>query len=471
MSAPLLVVGDALLDRDISGRVERVAPDAPIPVVDEESVHNRPGGAALAACLAVQDGRAVTLVTALGKDIAGRELARMLASRGVQVIDLGSDGPTPEKVRVYAQGRPLLRLDRGGGRGGIGALPEAGREALARAGAVLVSDYGRGVASAPDVRAALTRVARSTPIVWDPHPRGAVPVAGCRLVTPNRSEAKRFGEASLEGDLAGVAARARQLADRWSVRGVVVTLGADGALLVDAGGRPLVIPARFVAGDPCGAGDRFASRAAGCLAEGADAAEAVLEGVRAASRFVAAGGAMALAKEEASFRLTARPGGLCTDAPTDPGLGADALAKQVHALGGSVVATGGCFDVLHAGHVMMLQAARALGDCLIVCLNADASVERLKGPGRPLNAAADRRDVLLALACVDEVYVFDEDTPRRALERLRPHVWVKAADYQAADLPEATVLLEWGGQAVIVPYLKDHSTTRLVQEVLRRASH
>jgi rfaE bifunctional protein nucleotidyltransferase chain/domain len=138
-----------------------------------------------------------------------------------------------------------------------------------------------------------------------------------------------------------------------------------------------------------------------------------------------------------------------------------ALARRVHHAGGTVVAAGGCFDVLHAGHVSLLQAARSLGDCLIVCLNSDESVRRLKGEGRPLNPAADRIALLSALHCVDAVLVFDEDTPRAALRRLRPDLWVKGGDYEGQVLPETDLLSTWGGQAVTVPYLAGRSTTRL----------
>ena len=137
--------------------------------------------------------------------------------------------------------------------------------------------------------------------------------------------------------------------------------------------------------------------------------------------------------------------------------------------GGTVVATGGCFDLLHAGHVRMLERARELGDCLIVCLNSDASVRRLKGDDRPLVEQDDRAAVLRGLACVDAVAIFDEDDPRRVLETLRPHVWVKGGDYAVSELPEAATLAEWGGRAVLVPYVAGRSTTRLITEVLARA--
>jgi D-beta-D-heptose 7-phosphate kinase / D-beta-D-heptose 1-phosphate adenosyltransferase len=146
---------------------------------------------------------------------------------------------------------------------------------------------------------------------------------------------------------------------------------------------------------------------------------------------------------------------------------ARALAARVRAEGGRVVATGGCFDLLHAGHVRALEAARALGDCLIVCLNSDASVRRLKGAGRPVVGERDRAAVLEALACVDAVAVFGEDDPRAILRELRPHVWAKGGDYAAEALPEAGVLDEWGGHALTVPYVDGRSTTRLIEEMTR----
>ena len=169
----LVVVGDALLDRDLTGTVERLSPDAPVPVVDAPVDVPRPGGAGLAALLAAADGRDVVLVTALAQDEPGRELAALLATAGVRVVDLGLAGATPEKVRVRSAGRSLLRLDRGGSGGAVGPLTAEAEAALAQADAVLVADYGRGVASAPGVREALAAAAAGrAPVVWDPHPRG-----------------------------------------------------------------------------------------------------------------------------------------------------------------------------------------------------------------------------------------------------------------------------------------------------------
>ncbi|POX43860.1 D-glycero-beta-D-manno-heptose 1-phosphate adenylyltransferase, partial [Streptomyces sp. Ru71] len=207
--------------------------------------------------------------------------------------------------------------------------------------------------------------------------------------------------------------------------------------------------------DPCGAGDRFAATAAGLLADGALVGEALQGAVAAATAFVGAGGAAALPEHATEpSAAESHPNA----AQGDP----FATAARVRAAGGTVVAAGGCFDLLHAGHVGLLQAARRIGDCLVVCVNSDASVRRRKGDGRPVNPLADRVRVLRALGCVDAVAVFDEDTPERLLARLRPDVWVKGGDYTGAELPEAALLKEWGGQAVLLPYLDGRSSTELI---------
>jgi D-beta-D-heptose 7-phosphate kinase / D-beta-D-heptose 1-phosphate adenosyltransferase len=452
VTAPLVVVGDALLDRDVLGTVERLSPDAPAPVVDEECVRPRPGGAGLAALLAAGDGRPVVLVTALAQDPAGLELRTLLEIRRVRVVDLGLDGTTPEKLRIGPPGHPLVRLDRGGGSVvGISAAEAEARAAIRWGAATLVADYGRGVAASAGVRDALARATGL--VVWDPHPRGAAPSEGAALVTPNLAEATAL-EPEPPGDgFAAVAHRARRLTARWHAEAVCVTCGPRGAVLVEGVQAPFAVVAEPVSGgDPCGAGDRFATRAAGALADGATRAEAVAAAVRAASRFVAAGGAGAVA--------AAGP----APAPPPPADDPVVLARATRDAGGTVVATGGCFDLLHPGHIRTLQAARALGDCLVVCLNSDASVRRLKGPGRPVVSQDDRAAVLGALRCVDGVVVFDDDTPAAALEGLRPHIWAKGADYADRELPEAAVLAGWGGEVVLLPFVEGKSSTRIIQE-------
>ncbi len=449
---PLLVIGDALLDRDICGAVRGRCPDAQAAVLTEERRLQRPGGAALAAALARAGGRHVTLLTALAADAAGAELRALLRERGVEVIDLGLSGPTPEKIRLRSGDRSLLRLDRGAAPGAVGPLTSEGRAVIAWASAILVSDYGRGMAAAHDVRAALSAVV-DRPIVWDPHPRGARPVKGVTLATPNESEVAALERGSSTVD------RGRRLLRSWGAQNVCVTCGSAGAVLC---GRSL--PLQLVEtvpriGDACGAGDAFSAAAAGALADGADVLEAVRLAVERASELV---GGLGAATWTVPARRPVQPGPPAQDAHT--------LARRVRDDGGVVVATGGCFDLLHTGHLQTLARARALGDCLIVCLNSDASVRRLKGPARPLQRESDRVALLRALQCVDAVAVFDEDTPVRLLQELRPHIWAKGGDYVAAQLPERLALERWGGRVQTLPYLDGHSTTRLLEEVACRGA-
>ncbi|MDQ0753787.1 D-beta-D-heptose 7-phosphate kinase/D-beta-D-heptose 1-phosphate adenosyltransferase [Streptomyces africanus] len=455
---PLAVVGDVLLDEDIEGVSTRLSPDAPAPVVDVTGDRRHPGGAGLAAALAARGGRDVVLVTALGDDDASEAVRRDLRGR-VRLLELPLKGTLPVKTRVLAGGRPVVRIDRGGGT--PGEPDGAVREALANARAILVADYGRHTAGA--LRPYLEDVARRTPLVWDPHPKGDPPVPGARLVTPNAAEARALYPGSGGTSLGAYAERGTRLAERWRAAGVAVTLGERGVLLARPGsGTPMLVPVPYRAdGDPCGAGDCFAATTAAALADGLLPEEALQRAVAEAAAFVAAGGA-----GNPDLWRTEPPPGPADDAVTD----AFALAESVRARGGTVVATGGCFDLVHAGHVGLLESARRIGDCLIVCLNSDASVTRRKGPGRPLNPAADRARVLAALGSVDAVVVFEEDTPEAVLARLRPDVWVKGGDYSVQDLPEAGTLRAWGGQAVVLPYLDGRSTTLLTRRAAKAAT-
>jgi rfaE bifunctional protein nucleotidyltransferase chain/domain/rfaE bifunctional protein kinase chain/domain len=447
----LVVVGDALLDRDVHGTVNRLVPDAAAPVFDEAERFDRPGGAALAAALAAADGVRVTLIAAIGDDPAGTRLRRLLDEAGVHVIALGSRA-TRQKIRFRTPSGVVMRLDRGGTGAAVDVDDDA-FAALADPAAVLVSDYGGGVTSLNQVRRAIAMLAQRRPVVWDPHPRGCDPVPGLRLVTPNESELPDDGSAE-RVRMAGLTRRAASARSAWRAAAVAVTLGERGALLVEGDTLPRLVPARAMSSvDSCGAGDRFAAAAAAAFADGAVVSEAVEQAVSAASHFVADGAAGSY-----GHRRTPRA--------SQPSIGlheALHVAEATRRRGEPVVATGGCFDVLHAGHIQTLQAARELGGCLIVCLNSDEGVRDLKGPGRPLNPLADRIRVLAALGCVDAVAVFNDTTPIGTLVHLRPDIWVKGGDYTAETLPEADDVAAWGGQTVILPYLPGHSTTQLIQ--------
>jgi len=463
----LCIIGDALLDIDWDGEVRRVCRDAPAPVVDAPVETARAGGAGLAATLAVGAGADVTLVTALSPDTDGRRLAELLARAGVDVVDLGLDGPTPVKLRVRSAGQSLARVDRGCEPVvAPGSWNDAATAAIASADAVLVSDYGRGMA-AQRLVAEIERTGGGRPVVWDPHSDGARPPSAVTLATPNAGEARELlGQGAPPPTttpgivaLAGAASTALGCA-------VALTAGDRGAVLAEGSALPVVVPARPAQGDPCGAGDAFSVAAALALAAGASLRTAVEDAVAAAGDYVARHGTARVAGGRDSGGWTAEGGARRTVVPLarrrDPAARAVAEGAAARRAGGVVVAAGGCFDVLHAGHVRLLEQARGLGDHLVVLINGDESVRRLKGRGRPLNPVDDRVAVLRSLACVDDVVVFDEDTPSEALRALRPHLFVKGADYEGAEIEERHVLAPWGGQVVLVPLVDGRSTTRLI---------
>lgn len=456
MSGPLVIVGDALLDVDLEGSATRLSPEAPVPVVDTERVSYRPGGAGLAALLAARHESDVVLVAGLAEDADGRRLRDLLSAANVRVLGLPTTGTTVTKTRVRARGQSVLRIDSGDAAPVHGALPGAVTRVLQDARAICVADYGGGVTAIPDLRAALTATAARVPVVWDPHPRGTAPTPECALVTPNEAEAQQLctdGACSVE-----------RLLRTWRAAAVCVTLGSRGARVFvrDAGRQHVGVPelAAINPGraDACGAGDRFAVAAAVALGGGAGPVAAVEAAVEAAARFVAAGGASAVSTPVVEPRFDSSAAG----SEDLSGVDVVTVVRRLRASGRTVVATGGCFDLLHTGHVRLLRQARQLGDALVVLINSDDSVRGLKGVDRPIVTAADRARVLAALGCVDAVGVFDEPTPERLLDLVRPDVWVKGGDYAVEDLPEADVVHRHGGEVVILPTVAGYSSSHLI---------
>ncbi|MFJ4003833.1 PfkB family carbohydrate kinase [Streptomyces sp. NPDC090023] len=450
----LVVVGDVLLDRDITGTADRLSPEAPVPVVADTRATDRPGGAGLAALLAAREPDwHVTLVCGLGQDGPGARAGALLEEAGVDVINLATSGTTPVKTRVRAAERTLLRFDTPTAPLPLGPLPDQVHARLGEAAAVLVCDYGRGITSHKELRQALTDAAASRPLVWDPHPKGAPPVPGTALAVPNADEALLLTADTGPRDLAGDAARAALLLSAWPVTQVAVTRGSLGAVLVaDPEAHPQVVPARPAAGDTCGAGDQLAVTAALMLGARQLPSHALAQAVDAAAAYVRAGGPASVTTRP----TTGRPGPL-------------ELAARVRARGGRVVGAGGVFDLLHTGHLSLLEQARRLGDTLIVCINADTSVSRLKGDDRPVVGEQERAALLEALDCVDGVLIFGEDTPEEILTQLRPDIWVKGGDYAGRRIPEADLVDSWGGTVVTVPYLDGNSTTARIAQLTQRA--
>lgn len=458
----IVVVGDLLLDRWVSGTAERLSREAPTAVVRVADREDASGGAANTAVNLAALGADVRLVGAVGTDEAGTTLLGLLTRAGVDTSGVVRVPgiTTTLKTRVSAAGQMLLRFDEGATLGPAAAALVADQVAatLPGAAAVLVCDYDMGAAGAA-VREALGATDRPGPLVVDAH--DLAPWAPLRpdAVTPNAGETERLLGVALGTDrVRTVTAAAEALLRATDAAGVVVTLDRDGTV-VHGGGvttRTLAVPASDVNAN--GAGDTFAAALTLALAAGLDLHAAARFGQLAADVVVRTAGTGVCST--ADLRASIADGAPMLD---EAALLA-ALAVE-RAAGRRIVFTNGCFDVLHRGHTAYLRQAKALGDVLVVAVNDDDSTRRLKGPGRPVNPAADRAIVLAELTSVDYVTVFAADTAVHLIEAIEPEVYVKGGDYLPEMLVETPVVEAHGGQVRIVDYVSPHSSS----DILARA--
>ncbi len=460
--ARVTVVGDVMLDRYVYGEVDRVSPEAPIPVLRIVRESAMLGGAGNVARNLVALGAVPRLVGAVGDDAAGREIEALCAKDGIECRLVREPGrETTVKTRYVSGGQQLLRADRETTRP-TAVAADLVAAASDGAGAIVLSDYGKGVVTG-EVAAALR--ATATPLVVDPKGRDWDRYAGATLVTPNKRELAEAGHAALADD-AALAAAARALMERHGIGGLLVTRGAEGMTLVGpAGETHLPAEAREVF-DVSGAGDTVVAVVAAGLAAGLDAEDAArLANIAAGIVVGRSGTAVAYAAElVAALHDIDVLDAERKVASLDQALETVADWRR---RGLRVGFTNGCFDLIHPGHVSLIAQARASCDRLIVALNADASVARLKGPGRPVQSEAARAAVIGSLAGVDLVLIFAEDTPLALIEALRPDVLVKGADYTEATVVGADIVKSYGGRVVLAVLAPGHSTTSTIARMAR----
>jgi rfaE bifunctional protein kinase chain/domain/rfaE bifunctional protein nucleotidyltransferase chain/domain len=476
----ILVVGDVMLDGWWSGTIERLCREAPAPVVDIATRAFAPGGAANTAMNLAALGARVSVAGIIGADDAGATLRRQLESAGIDVTHLHShpDMVTTTKIRISSGGQVMLRIDdsaRAVPADALAGLAASVRSAVGDQDAVVVCDYGTGVLADP-VRIALQEtlagdgaytaggaaVGRPLTVVdaHDPHPwAGLQP----DLATPNALEAARLLGLRLPegpGRVDALAGHREALLTAAGAEAVVVTLDKDGTALFTADGGTHRTWARPAAEKQAsGAGDTFVAaltlaRSVGLpLTTSLDLAQAAADVV--------------VHQPGTSVCSTAQLG-RHLESFADTVLGADELALQLaahRARGQRIVLTNGCFDVLHSGHTRYLNQAKQLGDVLVVALNSDASVRRLKGPGRPINPGADRAAVIAALSCVDYVTIFDTPTASPLITQIKPDIYAKGGDYTPEMLAETGAVEDYGGRVAILDYVADRSTTAVVHRI------
>ena len=464
-AARVLVVGDVMLDRYWQGPAARISPEAPVPVVRVAEREDRPGGAANVARNIAALGAPCELLGLVGEDEAAQALRAGLAgvagltARLVTVPGL----PTVTKLRVLSRHQQLLRLDF------EQAFPASAAErlrapfaaALDGVGAVVCSDYAKGALG--DVASLIARArARDVPVVVDPKGRDFCRYRGATVLTPNQAEFEAVAGACR--DDAELAARAEALRADLGLAALLVTRSERGMTLVEAGRPPLHLPthAREVY-DVTGAGDTVVATLAAALAAGETLRGAAALANHAAGVVVGKLGTASVSPAELARALEAEreplPRGV-VDADT-----LQDYVARARAAGERIVMTNGCFDLLHPGHVAYLAQAAALGDRLVVAVNDDDSVRRLKGAERPVNPLASRMAVLAGLRSVDWVVPFGADTPRELICRLRPDVLVKGGDYRPEQIAGHDCVRAAGGEVVVVPFVAGHSTTAVIERL------
>ena len=474
--APVVtVIGDLILDGWWRGRSERMSREAPVPIVEIAERTYSPGGAANTAANLAALGARVRLVGVIGRDDAGRRLLALLADAGVDVsaVLVSASVPTVTKTRITGSEQVLVRFDDVP----VDGYPDADGRELARlavaassgADAEVICDYSSGALAAV-VGALAARPSRPRVSVVDAHdPRGWASIRP-DLATPNADETARLIGTRLKPDAVGgrvdaVSAHSAELLSATGAAAVVVTLDRDGTVLVDDSGVLHRTHAHATEeARASGAGDTFAAavtigRACGLsLPQSIDLAQAAADIVVQRPGTSICSSADLIAQLGSAHDLT---------------IGADDLEAELaehRRKGRRIVFTNGCFDVLHRGHTGYLRQAKQLGDVLVVGLNGDDSVRRLKGPTRPVNRAPDRATVLAALECVDYVTVFETDTPIPLIDRLQPHVYAKGGDYTPEMLEEAASVRAYGGEIAILDYLPSQSTTAIVDRIRSSAS-
>ena len=471
--APILVVGDVMLDKYVWGEVERISPEAPVPVVHVTFREHRPGGAGNVAMNLAGLGARVTVCGFAGADLDQKQLEDLLADAGVEPLLTGvRSAPTTTKLRVLSGNQQVVRLDEE-------VLPssypvsaqehllEGALAELSNAAVLVLSDYAKGVLTERVCRVLISQArSHGVPVLIDPKLRNFARYRGGTAICPNRKELSKATGAPLE-DLNRLLGAGQAMLQSLRLKFMAVTLGEKGiALLLPESRLHIPAIARQVC-DVSGAGDTVIAVLALAMACGIDVDDAAQVANLAAGIVVSKAGTVPIQRDELL-------GAISQEIALHPGekiMPLDRLLQRVaswRAAGQRVAFTNGCFDILHVGHVTLLEQARRTGDRLIVGLNNDGSVRQLKGLPRPLVAEGDRARILAALRAVDAVVLFDESTPLKLIEAIRPDVLVKGGDYCAEDIVGAGEVCSWGGQVVVIPLVEGISTSGLIKKSAAR---
>lgn len=464
----LVVAGDVMLDKYIWGEVGRISPEAPVPVVRGMHQDDKPGGAANVAMNLAHLGAQTKVVGMTGGDENEKLLEASLSANHIQAhFVVSRDFPTITKTRILGGRQQMLRLDfeRSGthAEDDYGRLIETALGLLPGSDALVLSDYGKGCLS-PEVCQALIGAARKIgiPVLVDPKSQDYTRYRGATTICPNLNELAKVTHID-SGDLDALLAAAEPMVAALGIDFLTATLSEKGIALIRDGSRQIAPAQARQVFDVSGAGDTVVAVMALCLASGLLPENAIQLANLAAGIVVGKVGTVPVEKHELLAALSPQMALHAEDRLVTRA----ELVRRValwKANGERVVFTNGCFDLLHIGHITLLEEARQFGDRLIVAINSDASVSALKGPSRPIVSERERARVLAALAAVDAVVIFDEATPLELIVAAKPDVLVKGGDYNAESVVGANEVESWGGDIKIVPLVEGFSTTRLIEK-------
>lgn len=462
--AKILVVGDVMLDRYWQGDVARISPEAPVPVVNIQQTEERIGGAGNVALNINALGGCAKILGLVGDDDAANFIERNLEKNSIASCLLRVSGaPTISKLRVVGHGQQLIRLDfeEHFKQWDESAFFTAYVTQLADRNLVILSDYGKGTLRHSEKLIALARKMKR-PVLVDPKNKDFGVYRGATIITPNLAEFEAVvGRCQNDSE---IESRARKLLDEYDLQAILITRGAHGMSLIASDEPAIHLPteAREVY-DVTGAGDTVIATLGAALAAGEDLFTAMVLANTAAGEVVKKFGVSVITLAELRRALQRQQ-----NDPWAAILNEEQLLQQVKDArlhGEKIVMTNGCFDVLHAGHVMYLEKAKALGHRLIVAVNDDYSVSRLKGHGRPINKLHDRMLILAALGAVDWVVPFGEDTPERLVRLVNPDFLVKGGDYQVSEIAGSDHVLSAGGKVEIISFEEGFSTTQMLKKI------
>jgi len=464
--AKVLVVGDVMLDRYWHGISSRISPEAPVPVVKVTQKDDRPGGAANVALNMAALGAEVVLVGVVGADEAGEILQQRLnAARIHTSLQIASASPTITKLRVTSRHQQLLRMDfeEKFQPQDANQIFNKARHQLTQTHLLVLSDYAKGTLQDCQALIALAKSA-GVPVLVDPKGNQFELYKGATLLTPNLVEFEAV--VGVCGDEATLVAKGNMLMEKLNLEALLITRGENGMTLLRFNQPELHLPARArEVFDVTGAGDTVIATLAASMATGLDLPHAVALSNLAAGIVVGKQGTAVVSVPELRRAIIAEQG-------VERGVVAEdqllMALEDARASGEKIVFTNGCFDIIHAGHVGYLDDARKQGDRLIVAVNSDASIKRLKGEGRPINTLDRRMAVLAGLGAVDWVVPFDEDTPERLLRRLKPDVLVKGGDYREDQVVGGDLVKSYGGQVKVLSFFDNCSTTSIVNRIRQK---